>query len=251
MTRSLTHPLLLALMAIIAAASIAPALAAIQVEAAKITGGELWVLGSVDEPNVEITLDGQFGHQTDGKGNFEFRVVYHPVTCIATLRMQKQERSIVVGECGQRGPQAPGLTGPAGPVGQQGVAGPQGMTGPQGEAGSPGKPGMVGAAGLRGFSGAEGPGGDPGPQGQTGPEGPSGAPGPQGLRGEPGRAGVAGPPGPVGKPGPPGPPGKSSPSTASGSPKAPPARFPKADRFQEPLEAPAGPESGPNEADRY
>ena len=227
MSRKLADSLLLLPVVLIAASTTAPAFAAIQVEAAKITGGELWVLGSVDEPNTEITLDGQFAHRTDSKGKFEFRVVYHPATCIATLRTQKQERRVVVGECGQQGPQAPGLTGPAGP------AGPRGETGPQGE------PGIVGGIG---------------PQGLVGPEGPGGEPGPQGLQGDPGRAGLPGPPGPpgpAGKIGPPGPPGKASASAATGQPKAAPSRLPKVDRTKEPLDTPAGEELGPNEPDRY
>ncbi|WP_331302027.1 collagen-like protein [Methylobacterium oryzae] len=116
-----------------------------RIEAAKITGGDLWIIGYADDPGVEITLDGQFPHRTDSRGYFEFRVVYHPATCIATLRTPKQSRSIVVGECGQQGPQAPGLAGPAGP---------RGATGPRGEAGPPGERGAMGPHGRR--AGADG-----------------------------------------------------------------------------------------------
>lgn len=208
----------------------------IEIQAAKITGGELWILGGVDEPNVEIILDKKFGYQTDGKGNFEFRVVHHPASCIATLRTQTQERSVVVGECGQQGPQAPGLTGPPGPAGPQGVRGLQGEPGPLGE------PGIVGAVGPQGLLGAEGPAGELGPPGE---------PGLQGPQGELGRTGVAGPPGPPGKMGPPGLPGKANPSASARPPKTAPTRSPKADRMREPLEAPVGEEIGPNEADRF
>ncbi|MEE7502486.1 collagen-like protein [Methylobacterium mesophilicum] len=113
-----------------------------RIEAAKITGGDLWIIGYADDPGVEITLDGQFPHRTDSRGYFEFRVVYHPATCIATLRTPKQTRSIVVGECGQQGPQAPGLAGPAGPRGE---TGPRGEAGPMGPAGPAGPPGPAGS----------------------------------------------------------------------------------------------------------
>jgi len=69
---------------------VAPALARIKVEAARITGGELWILGSTDEPEAEITLDGKFPTKADKRGNFELRVVYHPATCIATLRSAQE-----------------------------------------------------------------------------------------------------------------------------------------------------------------
>ena len=108
-------------MLVLSAACTAPARAAdMRIEAAKITGGDLWIIGYADDPGVEITLDGQFPHRTDGRGYFEFRVVYHPATCIATLRTPKQTRSIVVGEFGQQGPQAPGLVGPRGATGRPG-----------------------------------------------------------------------------------------------------------------------------------
>ena len=80
-------------------------IAGIKVEAAKITGGELWILGYSDEPDTEITLDGWFPQRTDKRGYFEFRVVYHPATCIAVLRTSRETRDIVIGDCGQRGPQ--------------------------------------------------------------------------------------------------------------------------------------------------
>src|SRR3954453_21745631 len=135
LTREPLRLLRLALLPTLGASVVTPALAAFQVEAAKITAGELWVLGSVDEPDAEITLDGQFARKTDAKGNFEFRIVYHPATCIATLRTTKQGRSVVVGECGQQGLQAPGLVGPAGPRGDTGPPGIPGQVGPAGPVG--------------------------------------------------------------------------------------------------------------------
>lgn len=166
-----------------------PAYADVKVEDAKITGGYLWVLGYADEPDSEITLDGKFPQHTDAKGYFEFRVVYHPATCIATLRTPRQSRDIVVSDCGQQGPQAPGLVGPAGPSGPRGEAGPQGEAGPKGDRGAMGQPGPMGA------QGEPGPAGPPGPAGVAGAVGPAGPPGPRGPQGAPGPVGKMGPPG--------------------------------------------------------
>jgi hypothetical protein len=156
----------------------APSLQArMQIEGARITGGELWILGSTDEVDTEITLDGGFATKTDKRGTFEFRVVHHPATCIATLRTAKEQRGVVVGECGQRGPPGPaGPPGPFGPVGERGPAGPQGMAGPPGPQGEPGAQGPEGLPGAPGQAGEAGP---MGPPGRPGPEGPRGAAGPQ------------------------------------------------------------------------
>lgn len=156
---------------------IAPAKADMRIEAAKITAGDLWVLGNAGEPGAEITLDGKFSQRTDTRGYFEFHVVYHPATCIATLRTSKQARSIVVGECGQ---QAPGLPGPPGPRGEAGIRGEPGPPGAMGPPGTPGAEGPVGAQGERGPQGHEGPVGSAGPAGPPGPRGPQGVPGPIG-----------------------------------------------------------------------
>ena len=92
-----------------------PASAEIAVSGARIAEGSLIVLGQADEPNARITLDGGFDQVTDGRGRFEFRVVYHPATCIVMLKTPKAERSAVVTGCGQVGPR--GEAGPAGPPG--------------------------------------------------------------------------------------------------------------------------------------
>lgn len=186
-----------------------PAMARIQIEAARITGGELWILGSTDEPDAEITLDRQFPTKVDKRGNFEMRVVYHPATCIATLRTAREERNVVIGECGQQGP-----AGPAGAMGPRGEAGPQGLPG---SFGPPGPPGPPGASGREGMVGPPGP---PGEAGPAGPPGPPGAPGPHGP---------AGPPGPRGATG-----------VAPAAPKPPPARA-AAPKPQPRLDAPRRP----------
>lgn len=105
---------------------VTPARAEIAISAAKITGGELWVLGSTGETDAEISLDGQFTGRTDGRGNFEFRVIYHPASCIVTLRVRQQEQRAVVGECGQQGPPGPApaastVAGPPGPADRKSV----------------------------------------------------------------------------------------------------------------------------------
>jgi hypothetical protein len=182
----------------------------IKVEGAKITGGDLWIVGSVDEPDTEISLDGRFQRRTDIRGFFEFRVVYHPASCIATLRTPYQAREVVVGDCGQqgprgeRGPQGVGLAGPAGPAGLTGESGPKGEAGPRGEPGSPGEVGAVGPPGPIGPVGLQGPAGPDGKQGAPGPEGPAGVAGDIGPAGPPGPPGPQGAPGPAGKAGPPG-----------------------------------------------
>lgn len=217
-----------------------PAFALIKVDAAKITAGELWVLGSVDEENSEIVLDDRFAHRTDGKGRFEFLIVYHPASCIISLRTLRQVREVVVGECGQQGIQAPSLIGPAGPMGP---IGPRGARGPQGEMGIMGEMGPSGPNGLPGFEGLEGPVGVEGPRGETGPAGETG---PQGPRGEPGHIGLADLPRPIAKP-----------SIARRKsllspvrlPRVAPQPAPKKNWPVEPSEDLAG--GGPNEGDRH
>lgn len=176
------------------AQSIAPACADVKVEDAKITGGYLWVLGYTDEPDSEITLDGKFPQRTDAKGYFEFRVVYHPATCIATLRTAKQSRDVVVSNCGQQGLQAPGLLGPAGPPGPRGEVGPRGEAGPKGDMGAMGLPGPQGVIGPAGERGEPGPAGPAGPAGVAGAVGPAGPPGPRGPQEVSGPVGKVRPP---------------------------------------------------------
>jgi hypothetical protein len=231
------HSLACAICALSAAWSV-EARADMRIEAAKITGGDLWIIGYADDPNVEITLDDQFARRTDGRGYFEFRVVYHPATCVATLRTPKQARSIVVGECGQQGPQAPGLAGPAGPAGPRGETGARGDAGQQGERGATGPAGPQGVAGEPGERGAMGP---IGPIGAAGPVGPAGPPGPRGLQGPPGAPGKAGAAAPAAKP-----------PTLTGSVARPrPARAPREPEAA-PYEAPeAQPGSGIAPEDRY
>ncbi len=216
-----------------------PAYARIQVEAARITGGELWILGSTDEPEAEITLDRRFPTKADKRGNFEMRVVYHPPTCVATLRTAQEERSVVVGECGQQGQS--GVAGPAGPRGEVGPAGPPGDMGP------------AGVQGLPGLTGRDGVAGPAGPAGETGPRGPAGPAGPQGA---PGLQGPPGPPGPKGQqgalaPAKAAPPAKPVPVTRA----APPRPQPKGDaprRTLDPSDQEVDPQAGggPNAEDR-
>ncbi len=212
-----------------------PAQARIQIEAARITGGELWILGSTDEPDAEITLDRQFPTKTDKRGNFEMRVVYHPATCIATLRTAQDERSVVIGECGQQGPA--GMAGPVGPRGEAGPAGPPGATGP---AGPQGLPGLTGRDGIAGAAG---------PPGEVGPVGPAGPPGPQGS------PGLQGPPGPRGQPGAVPPAKAAAPAKPAPTARAAPRTPPKAEAPRRDLDIPdtyTDPQAGggPNAEDR-
>ena len=106
------------------------ALAEIRVSGARITEGQLWVLGQADEPNASITLDDAFEQTTDNRGRFEFRIVYHPATCIVTIKMASQMRQAVVAGCGQAGPK--GDPGPEGRPGPPGPPGPPSSSDPAG-----------------------------------------------------------------------------------------------------------------------
>lgn len=115
--RALAVPI--GLMAAIAAP---PAQAEITVSVARISEGQLWVIGQVDEPNAVVTLEEGMEQTADGRGRFEFRVVYHPATCIVTVKTPAQTKRAVVAGCGQAGPKGdPGVAGPAGPPGPPGA----------------------------------------------------------------------------------------------------------------------------------
>ncbi len=101
--------------------------AEISLSAVRIAQGDLWVIGQAQEPHARITLEDQFEQTTDARGRFEFKVVYHPATCIVTLKTAAEQRQAVVQGCGQAGPR-----GEAGPTGPQGPAGPPGPPGPRG-----------------------------------------------------------------------------------------------------------------------
>src|SRR5215210_7671592 len=78
-----------------------------------------------------VTLDDAFEQTTDNRGRFEFRVVYHPATCIVTIRTASQAKQAVVATCGQAGPRGdpgpegrpglPGLPSPSSPLGSREV----------------------------------------------------------------------------------------------------------------------------------
>lgn len=87
---------------------------------AHIGEGDLWIVGHADEPETEVTLDDSFTGRTDARGNFQFRIAYHPITCMVVVKTQRQQRAVVVANCGQRGP--PGEQGPPGPAGAPGAA---------------------------------------------------------------------------------------------------------------------------------
>src|SRR5919107_6242255 len=173
--------------------SLSPALADIVIDQAMITSGELRVIGRLSKPRqAPVVLDERFETKSEANGRFTFRLAYHPATCIVNIQAEDEQRQVVIGFCGQKGPagaaepaNAAALTPPAQP-------GPAGPVGPQGE------PGHDGAPGPQGPAGPEGPAGLQGPQGVAGPPGP---------QGEPGRDGAPGPAGPIGPPGPAGPPG--------------------------------------------
>jgi hypothetical protein len=94
--------------------------AEIAVVDAHIGEGDLWLVGHVDEPETEVTLDDSFTAKADARGDFQFRIAYHPVTCMVVVKTQRQQRAVVVANCGQRGPQ--GEQGPPGPAGAPSAA---------------------------------------------------------------------------------------------------------------------------------
>src|ERR671912_2959327 len=105
-----------ALCAVLVAGALAaagPAAAEITVAVARITEGALWVIGEVDQPEAEVILDDAFTEKADRRGSFQFRIIYHPSTCIVRLKSGNNTHEAVVAGCGQAGP--PGPPGPAGP----------------------------------------------------------------------------------------------------------------------------------------
>src|SRR4051812_13748728 len=141
-----------ALIAVVAAAT--PALAEIEIIGARITGGDLWIVGRSDHPASQVTLDDLFTETSDSRGRFQFRIVYHPARCIVTLKVASDTRDVVIANCGQAGP-----------------AGPRGDSGAPGSAGLPGAPGPAGPVGELGQPGPRGPAGPPGPRGEPGARG--------------------------------------------------------------------------------
>jgi Collagen triple helix repeat (20 copies) len=141
--------------------------AEIKILAARITEGDLVVVGSIEFPDAEVTLDGLFTEKSDAHGRFTFRIAYHPATCIVDLRARALRRAVVIGNCGQIGP--PGEPGARGLEGERGPPGPAGPPGPPGEATyldqpQP-RPGARRPDGLNGDPNQVGPSGFPIPQG--------------------------------------------------------------------------------------
>lgn len=173
-----------------------PTRADIRIGEAQIAGGLLVITGRTDSPNVRVVLDDAHEMIADAQGRFAFRIVYHPPTCIGTLKAGTDTRRALVANCAPAGKGAPGPKGDAGAPGSRGDVGSPGAEGRQGAAGPKGDTGSVGPLGpqgARGEPGVEGPQGATGPKGDPGLGGP---PGPQGPRGEPGIAGRQGPAGP-------------------------------------------------------
>jgi hypothetical protein len=165
-----------ALCAVLVAGALAaagPAAAEITVAVARITEGALWVIGQVDQPEAEVTLDDAFREKADRRGYFRFRIIHHPYSCIVRLKSGNDAQEAVVAGCGQ-----------AGPPGPAGSAGPPGPRGPQGERGPAGPPG---AAGARGPAGPQGPAARP-PNVRTVPPQPAPAAPPLGAQAAPAEA---------------------------------------------------------------
>jgi hypothetical protein len=104
------------------AAAVLPsaALGNIAIVDAHIGEGDLWIVGHADEPDTEVSLDDSFTTKADARGNFQFRIAYHPSTCMVMVKTERFQRAVVVANCGQRGPQ--GEQGPPGPAPAAGIA---------------------------------------------------------------------------------------------------------------------------------
>jgi hypothetical protein len=170
-------------------ANAGPADAAIRVNDARITGGELVIAGRTEAGNATVTFDEQYSVTSDARGRFAFHLIYRPPSCTGTLKSGSEARRVVIANCGPMGP--------PGPRGERGAQGPQGVAGVVGPAGPAGPRGEQGPRGERGSPGPAGPVGEHGPPGPAGPPGPRG---PSGLVGSPGPAGPLGPAGPAGPP---------------------------------------------------
>jgi hypothetical protein len=180
-----------ALCAVLVAGALAaagPAAAEITVAVARITEGALWVIGQVDQPEAEVTLDDAFREKADRRGYFRFRIIHHPYSCIVRLKSGNDAQEAVVAGCGQAGPPGPaGSAGPPGPRGPQGERGEAGLAGPPGPPGEPGPAGLPGAAGARGPAGPQGPAARP-PNVRTVPPQPAPAAPPLGAQAAPAEA---------------------------------------------------------------
>ncbi len=194
-----------------------PAAADIFVEQAMIANGELRVMGRLGPTHAvpaTVALDDRGEVTTDRGGHFTFRLAYHPAECMVTIRAHSESRQVVVGFCGQRGPEGlqgrPGERAPASiaepavlfqaatttskppptPAARSEPQGPVGPRGPQGVAGPQGSEGPQGQHGEKGDKGDRGDKGDKGDKGDPGSAGPAGAPGPAGPEGKPGSSGA-------------------------------------------------------------
>ena len=79
----------------------APAHAASDITVAAIAVGRLYVAGTTDQPHTKVTLDGKFDAESDGKGLFQFELVYHPASCIVRAAIDGKTVEAVVGQCGE------------------------------------------------------------------------------------------------------------------------------------------------------
>lgn len=138
----------------------------IMVYDARIEAGDLRITGSVRKGGLVVILDDDISVIADSRGRFTFRLPYRPRTCVASLKVEEDEREAVIANCapeGEPGPKGePGPTGPQGTAGLQGPPGPQGTEGPGGPPGPAAAPGAKGEAGTKGETGEKGEAGPPG-----------------------------------------------------------------------------------------
>lgn len=78
-----------------------PTYAASDITVAAIATGRLYVLGTTDQPHTKVRLDDKFDTVSDGKGLFQFELVYHPSGCIVRAAIGDKTVEAVVGQCGE------------------------------------------------------------------------------------------------------------------------------------------------------
>ena len=104
---------MLRLLAIVGAAHAAtlsaygPASAAADIMLAALATGRLYVVGITERPNMPVVLDQQFRTESDDRGIFQYKLVYHPARCIISATIEGKSYEAVVSNCGQQGSSGP------------------------------------------------------------------------------------------------------------------------------------------------
>lgn len=84
-----------------------PASAASDITLAALATGRLYVVGITERPNMPVVLDQQFRTESDDRGIFQYKLVYHPARCIISATIEGKSYEAVVSNCGQQGSSGP------------------------------------------------------------------------------------------------------------------------------------------------